>query len=82
MQRICRSPFQLVGRRAAMPAVGLVALAEKCNFWLQWLLWEARRKGAHFHFFFFRLFQLLQKVSCTGVTTMELAAETEVSTSM
>lgn len=80
MQAISRSPFQLVGRRAAMPAVGL-ALAEKCSFLLQWLLWKARRKGAHFHFFS-DYFSCCKRLAAQWLGTMELAAEIEVSTSM
>lgn len=65
-----------------MPAVGLVAFAQKCDFLSQWLLWEAHRKGARFHFFSPDYFNCCKRLAAQRMGTMELAAETEVSTSM
>lgn len=60
-----------------MPAVGLVAFVQECNFLSKWLLWEAHRKV-----FFSDYFSCCKRLAAQEMDTMELAAETEVSASM
>lgn len=64
-----------------MPAVGLVAFAQECNFLLKWLLWEAHGKGPRFHFFS-DYFSCCERLAAQWMGTTELAAEKEASASM